>query len=116
MNFNSTVAWKAALNTNEISNGKKMKKEEDRRRRKQVEYKTKESNESSLSLCWAQQCWEGDQLSRLNLRFCSPVHNTVRATRKSQEEEKEEKEEEETVAAESGSRSDSQTPNTAMTF
>jgi hypothetical protein len=38
----------------------------------------------------------------------------VRATRKSQEEEKEE--EEETVAAESGSRSDSQTPNTAMTF
>jgi hypothetical protein len=53
--------------------------------------------------------------SRLNLRFCSPVHNTVRATRKSQEEEKEE-EEEETVAVESGSRSDSQTPNTAMTF
>jgi hypothetical protein len=29
--------------------------------------------------------------SSLNLRFCSPVHNTVRATRKS------EKEEEETV-------------------
>jgi hypothetical protein len=34
MNFNSTVAWKAALNTNEISNGKKMKKEEERRRKK----------------------------------------------------------------------------------
>jgi hypothetical protein len=50
MNFNSTVAWKAALNTNEISNGKKMKKEEERRRKK-VEHKTKESNESSLSLC-----------------------------------------------------------------
>jgi hypothetical protein len=41
--------------------------------------------------------------SSLNLRFCSPVHNTVRATRKSEKEE-------ETVVAllESGSRSDSQ--------